>query len=188
MAARVSCWRCLALPRLAAVARRARQAGCGVHASNNLGYFGPHEQILRAHVWQGCVAGKFTLGIEANGDIKGCPSLPSAPYVGGNVRERSLRDIWEQTAELAFARDRSMDELWGFCETCYYAPEWRAGCSWTAHTLLGRRGNMPYCHHRALERKREGVRERLVKVAAAPGRPFDFGRFELVEEPWEELP
>ena len=44
---------------------------------------------------------------------------------------------------------------------------------------------MPYCHHRALELQRVGRRERLVKVQAAPGEPFDFGRFELVEEAWE---
>jgi hypothetical protein len=45
---------------------------------------------------------------------------------------------------------------------------------------------MPYCHHRAVELRREGKRERLVRVEEAPGRPFDFGRFELVEEAWPE--
>jgi radical SAM protein with 4Fe4S-binding SPASM domain len=40
-----------------------------------------------------CGAGRATLGIEANGDIKGCPSLPSSDYVGGNVRDHGLKDI-----------------------------------------------------------------------------------------------
>ena len=31
-----------------------------------------------------------------------------------------------------------------------------------------------------------GIRERIVKVEDAPGLPFDSGRFELVEEPFEE--
>ena len=122
------------------------------------------------------------LGIESNGDIKGCPSLPSAPYVGGNVRGRRLKKIWSKTAELRFSRDRDLDELWGFCKTCYYADTCRAGCSWTSHTLLGKRGNMPYCHHRATELEKQGKRERLVRVERAPGTPFDFGRFEIVEE------
>ena len=39
------------------------------------------------------------------------------------------------------------------------------------------------CHHRALELAARGLRERLVQVEAAPGRPFDMGRFELVVEP-----
>jgi radical SAM protein with 4Fe4S-binding SPASM domain len=178
-------WQLLDLvPRIAAFAKAARGKGLRVHAANNLGYFGPHEGLLRGGPWSGCVAGKWTLGIESNGDVKGCPSLPSAPYVGGNLRKRSLREIWEESAELAFARDRSLDELWGRCKTCYYAEECRGGCSWTAHTLLGKRGNLPYCFHRAETLAAEGLRERLVKAAPAPGEPFDFGRYEIVEEPY----
>lgn len=173
------------IPRLAAVARRATAAGCTVNAGNNLGYFGPYERDLRVEHWRGCAAGRHVLGIESNGDIKGCPSLPSTPYVGGNVRELDLRTIWDQAEELAFARDRDSSELWGHCADCYYAEVCRGGCSWTAHTLLGRRGNMPYCFHRADQLKQQGRRERLQRVESAPGRPFDFGRFELVEE---ELP
>lgn len=170
------------VPRLAAVAIKGKALGCRVQAANNLGYFGPYEEILRLSPWSGCAAGIHTLGIEANGDIKGCPSLPSAPYVGGNLRERPLAEIWAESAAIRFARDRGTDELWGFCKGCYYAETCRGGCSWTSHTLLGRRGNMPYCHHRADALAQQGRRERLVKVEAAPGRPFDYGRFEIVEE------
>ncbi len=171
------------VPRLAKFSEIAAKRGCKIHAANNLGYFGPFEQIIRSATWQGCVAGKYTLGIESNGDVKGCPSLPSQPYVGGNLRHKRLREIWEQTEELAFARDRDLEELWGRCKSCYYAESCRGGCSWTAHTLLGKRGNMPYCYHRADMLAQEGLRERLVRVEEAPGTPFDFGRFELIEEP-----
>lgn len=171
------------VPRLGAIATRAKTHGIRVEAANNLGYYGPHEGDLRRAAFPGCSAGRYLLGIESNGDIKGCPSLPSAPYVGGNVRHRRLKKIWSKTAELRFSRDRTLDELWGFCKGCYYAEECRGGCSWTAHTLLGRRGNMPYCHHRALELDKQGLRERLVRVEAAPGTPFDFGRFEVITEP-----
>lgn len=170
------------VPRLAAVARAGQAEGFRVEAANNLGYFGPFEKDLRRVHWQGCQAGRYVLGIESHGDVKGCPSLPSAPYVGGNLRERPLAEIWEETAELRFSRDRSLDELWGFCKTCYYAETCRGGCSWTAHTLLGRRGNMPLCFHRADTLNRQGVRERIEKVEAAHGKPFDFGRFRIVEE------
>ncbi|MGB0639820.1 MAG: radical SAM protein [Myxococcota bacterium] len=174
------------IPRLAAIAKDAETHGCTVHAANNLGYFGPHEQQLRHGHWQGCTAGKYTLGIEANGAIKGCPSLPSSPYVGGNITERPLAEIWNETAELRFSRERNVKELWGFCKGCYYAETCMGGCSWTAHTLLGQRGNMPYCHHRAIEQREAGIRETLVKVEEAPGLPFDFGRFEIVTEPWRD--
>ncbi len=171
------------VPRLAAMAKVGRERGVSVTAANNLGYFGPHETDLRGgHFFQGCVAGRYSLGIESNGDIKGCPSLPSAPYVSGNVRERSLKDLWDNTAELRFARDRTTDELWGHCKTCYYADVCRGGCSWTAHTLLGKRGNMPYCFHRADLLREKGIREVVERVEKGPGQPFDFGKFKLLEE------
>ena len=176
------------VPRLAAVARRAKAQGCTVNAANNLGYFGPYEGALRLEAWRGCAAGRYVMGIEADGSVKGCPSLPSAPYVGGNVRSRSILEIWEHAEALRFTRDRGDEELWGFCKGCYYASVCKGGCSWTAHTLLGRRGNMPYCYHRAETLRAAGRREKLVKVEDAPGQPFDFGRFELVEEPIFALP
>jgi radical SAM protein with 4Fe4S-binding SPASM domain len=178
-------------------AERARVAGLppertmNVSLGNNMGYFGPHEELLRSMPggnsshWSGCAAGRYTIGIESDGNIKACPSLPTRPYVGGNIREMPLEQIWE-TDELAFARKRTVEELWGFCRSCYYADICKAGCSWTSHTTLGKRGNMPWCYHRASTLKRMGLRERLVPVAPAPGVPYDFGRLELVLEPWVE--
>jgi radical SAM protein with 4Fe4S-binding SPASM domain len=133
-----------------------------------------------------CGAGRLTLGLEANGDVKGCPSLPSADYVGGNIRDHSLRDIWERSEPLRFTRTRTVDDLWGRCRSCYYAEACLAGCSWTTHVLFGKTGNNPFCHHRALELLAEGKRERLVRTQAPEGTPFDFGRFEIIEEPWPE--
>jgi hypothetical protein len=106
--------------------------------------------------------------------------------VGGNVREHSLREIWERSSPLRFTRDRGVDELWGYCAGCYYADVCLGGCSWTAHALFGRRGNNPFCHHRALELLREGKRERVVRAEPAGGLPFDLGRFDLVVEDWPE--
>ncbi len=179
-------------------AMEARDAGLeprkmfNILISNNLGYYGPHEVLLRSspgtfeNYWRGCQAGRFTIGIESDGKIKACPSLPTAPYVGGNVRDLSLEDIWFDTPELNFVETRTTDELWGFCNTCYYADECRAGCSFTTHCTLGKRGNNPFCYHRASKLKERGRRERLVQKELAEGIPYDFGRFELVEEDWVE--
>jgi radical SAM protein with 4Fe4S-binding SPASM domain len=160
--------------------------------NNNIGYFGPHEQVIRsrpgspeAH-FQGCMAGIFVMGIESDGTVKGCPTLPTAAYGGGNVREMTLEDLWEKSARIRFSRDRTADELWGFCKTCYYAELCRAGCSWTVHTTLGRRGNNPFCYHRVTELRSRGIRERLVHRAPAPNLPYDHGLFEIVEETWPE--
>lgn len=160
-----------------------------VVCGNNLGYFGPHEVVMRSRPggaiehWGGCKAGINVIGIESDGTIKGCPSLPTAPYAGGNVRDVSLEEIWAYADALRFARERSIDELWGFCKSCYYADICRGGCSWMAHCTLGKRGNNPFCYHRVVELAKRGVRERLVPVERAPNQPYDFGRFTIVEEP-----
>ncbi len=179
------------MPLLGRLKRVADEAKVVVWPGNNIGYFGPFESLLKGTFPRGhmasCGAGRSTLGIEANGDIKGCPSLPTADYVGGNVRDYPLLDIWEQAPALRFTRDRTVEDgLWGYCRTCYYADVCRAGCSWTSHVLFGKPGNNPFCHHRALELLREGKRERIVQTAPAEGKPFDHGRFEIVLEDWPE--
>lgn len=162
-----------------------------VTIANNVGYYGPHETLLRsapggmATHWTGCTAGVGVMGIESDGTIKACPSLPTAPYASGNVLTTPIADVWDTSPTMRFARDRTADELWGFCATCDYADVCRGGCSFTTHTTLGRRGNNPWCYHRVTTLAREGKRERLVQVEAAKGQPYDFGRFEIVEEPVE---
>jgi radical SAM protein with 4Fe4S-binding SPASM domain len=176
------------MPMLARLKERADEAGVVFWPGNNIGYFGPHEEQLRDSLPEchrgSCGAGRALLGIESNGNVKGCPSLPSDVYVGGNVREHSLLDLWERSRTLRFMRDRSVDDLWGHCKTCYYAADCLGGCSWTAHCSAGRPGNNPYCHHRALTLLQNGARERLVRRSAPPGRPFDLAAFDLVEECW----
>ena len=176
------------IPMLAELKKKADAAKVRFFPGNNIGYYGPYEAILRASFpgkhRGSCGAGRSTLGIEADGSIKGCPSLPTETYVGGNIRDAKLVDIWERASALRFTRDQQVSDLRGFCKTCYYAEECKAGCNWTTHVLFGHIGDNPYCHHRALELKERGVRETIRKVAAAPGLPFDHGLYEIVEEPW----
>ncbi len=173
-------------PLLASLSRRASALGVRLWPGNNVGYFGPYEALLRGGMPRGhmasCGAGCSTLGIEADGSIKGCPSLPTEAWTGGNIRDASLRDIWERSAPLRYIRDRTVEDLWGYCRTCYYADTCRSGCTWTGFVFFGRAGNNPYCHHRALEFDRIGKRERLIPAGVAPGAPFDYSSFELVVE------
>ena len=179
-------------PMLAQLAHLAAREGVSLLAGNNIGYYGPYERLLRGHgrehgFWRGCQAGLRALGLEADGTVKGCPSLPTAAYAGGNIRRQPLREIVEQAAELRFNLGADTSEgtahLWGFCQGCEHAVLCRGGCSWTAHVFFGRRGNNPYCHHRAQTLAARGLRERLQLRHAAPGVPFDHGQFEVLLEP-----
>ncbi len=173
-------------PRLAALKKRCDELAIVFWPGNNVGYFGPYESVLRGKYVRtaggSCGAGRATLGIEANGAIKGCPSLPTERWTGGNIRDESLATIWERSEPLRYMRDRTVDDLWGYCRSCYYAEECMSGCTWTSFVTLGKPGNNPFCHHRALEMARQGMRERVVQVKRAPGEPFDHGTFEIVVE------
>jgi radical SAM protein with 4Fe4S-binding SPASM domain len=173
-------------PLIAELKKRTLEAGMVLWPGNNIGYFGPYEALLRGTMPRGhatgCGAGRTTLGIEADGTIKGCPSLTTHEWAGGNFREHSLREVWERGGPLRYTRDRTVEDLWGFCRDCYYADTCRAGCTWTSSVLLGRPGNNPYCHHRALELDAQGKRERVERVQEAPGLPFDHGLFRVIVE------
>jgi radical SAM protein with 4Fe4S-binding SPASM domain len=178
------------VPRIAALKKRAwNEARISIQPGNNLGYFGPEEAVIRSprpginDHWQGCQAGQQLMGIESDGAVKGCPSLQTQPYVGGNLLDKPIQEIWDTAPQLAFARNRTVEkDLWGFCRTCPFAQTCMGGCSFTAHSLFGRPGNNPLCHYRARTLAERGKRERLVLKTAAPGSPFDSGLFEILEE------
>ncbi len=167
---------------------RCRELGVTIWPGNNLGYFGPFEYKLRRHQrgeghFSGCNAGVTVMGIESNGAIKSCPSVGGPTNIGGMVRDDSLHSLWQSAPEVTYVRQRTLDDLWGYCRECYYGPTCMGGCTAASEPLLGRPGNNPFCHHRALEMDRMGMRERVELVRAAPGLPFDNGLFRVIREP-----
>ncbi|MBV9194832.1 MAG: GDL motif peptide-associated radical SAM/SPASM maturase [Solirubrobacterales bacterium] len=175
------------MPLLARLYHAGAARGLLMVVGNNIGYFGPYEHVWRGFGdervhWTGCGAGQTVLALEADGTVKGCPSLATVGFAGGNVRDLTLEEIWRTSEAIHFGRVRSVDDLWGFCRTCYYADVCRGGCTWTAHSLLGAPGNNPYCHYRALELRKSGLRERVAKIRDAAKAPFAVGAFELVTE------
>ena len=79
----------------------------------------------------GCGAGRIYAAIQPNGDVAPCVFLPVKV---GSLREKSFREIWEESPLLRKLRDR--DNLRGFCKRCPY----RAicgGCRARAYAYLG---------------------------------------------------
>lgn len=130
---------------------------------DNIGYYGEHEAVLRDRskvvpFWVGCRAGCHVLGIESNGNIKGCLSLPSERngedrFVEGNIRQRPLTEIWKDPDSFAYNRKFEVDRLDGFCRTCEYAEICRGGCGWTSFAHVGEMGGNPYCYYRQLKER-----------------------------------
>ncbi|CAM2010597.1 radical SAM/SPASM domain-containing protein [Acanthopleuribacter pedis] len=183
-------------PMLAWLSKTGHAEGLQIQPGNNIGYFGPYERAMRGVrfkdnqnvFYTGCNAGLQVIGIEADGSIKGCPSLPTNAYTGGNIREKKLEDIFYNAEELKFNENagtpEGTDHLWGGCKGCEFAELCRGGCNWTAHVFFGKRGNNPYCHHRALKQVANGQRERFSLKTGAAGLPFDHGIFDMVTEPF----
>ena len=143
---------------LIAEMRRDRAARPYVLAADNIGYFGRHEAEIRVEAsgipfWIGCRAGCQVIGIESNGNVKGCLSLPSSrhgddQFVEGNLRGKTLAEIWGREGAFAYNREFSEDRLGGFCAVCRYRDICRGGCSWTAFSRSGDRHDNPFCFYR----------------------------------------
>lgn len=119
------------IPTLGRLAESLRARGRSLWAADNVGYYGPWETALRSGTyWQGCTAGGWTLGIQSDGLVKGCASLPGDTYGDMNVRDRPLAEIVANSAALARTRDRT--KRWGRCAPCYHGDICRGGCTWTA--------------------------------------------------------
>ncbi|WP_050043725.1 radical SAM protein [Bradyrhizobium sp. LTSPM299] len=168
--------------KLAELYHRGRDVGLRLLPGNSIGYFGRHEAYWRSLTddvthWGGCTAGETTLGLEADGTIKSCPSLPKSHFAGGETRTSTIEEALKALESRNVRRDGNRGR--SFCGSCYYWNVCRGGCTWVSHVLEGRRGDNPYCYYRATTLARRGLRERIVKVADAPDEPFAVGRFEV---------
>lgn len=88
-------------------------------------------------LWDGCNAGIRSFGILHNGDILGCTSIRSKEFIEGNIRERKLREIWEDDKTFLWRRQLTKDKLSGSCKTCVYGSKCLGGCPNTRLTMKG---------------------------------------------------
>ncbi|MBV9674772.1 MAG: radical SAM protein, partial [Acidobacteriaceae bacterium] len=70
------------MPLLAKLYSQGLERGLLMVVGNNIGYYGPYEHLWRGFGderihWAGCSAGHTVLALEADGTVKGCPSLPT---------------------------------------------------------------------------------------------------------------
>ena len=138
-------------PRLTALIQSG--ASPRLRITDTIGYFDRCEPVLRrsssgkSGFYTGCYAGMLTVGIESNGDVKGCSSMP-AEFIAGNVRETPFNEIWADEYRFAYNTHWDDAKLTGFCATCSYRRLCRAGCTTLAWSLTGTIYENPYCLHR----------------------------------------
>ena len=125
-----------------------------VGIADNIGYFSPGEGSLRGNrsgeaVFRGCKAGLSSVGIDSVGNVRGCESMYDERFNEGNLRERTLREIWEDPKAFAYNRDFTPELLTGFCSECEQGPYCAGGCrSYNYFAGSGRLYESPYCYRK----------------------------------------
>jgi radical SAM protein with 4Fe4S-binding SPASM domain len=117
-----------------------------IAGADDLGYFSEKHPFctINYNCWDGCKAGRSNLGIQSNGNIKGCDSLPDE-YIESNVRERSLYDIWTDPKSFAYTRNFDKNQLKGCCAKCQHGAVCKGGCVDIAHSISGHAFENSYC-------------------------------------------
>lgn len=113
--------------------------------------FGFHSNIildLNAHRrWNGCYAGITVLGIQSNGNIKGCLALPDV-FIEGNIRNRNVKKIWNDPNAFEYNRKFKEKELGDKCVGCKYNKTCKGGCTTRSISMNDSLHNDPHCYHR----------------------------------------
>jgi MoaA/NifB/PqqE/SkfB family radical SAM enzyme len=145
------------IERIARFIIRKKKAGgpVNVFCADGIGYGTELDEPMRGAPWKGCQAGLWGIGIEANGNVKGCLSLyPEAhennPFVEGNLLSESLREIWEKPGAFAYNRQFDYRRVKGYCRHCPHV-ECRCGCTAVSYFATGTTYENPYCMLRARE-------------------------------------
>ena len=147
-------------------------------AANPLGYFGPYERLIRSgphninSFYKGCPAAKGVIGIEANGTIKGCPSLPTNPFSLGKSHEAGFQNL-KKVHQLSDSPYQN--QLNGFCSDCPFSKNCWSGCGWSSTTTMGKKGDNPYCMFRSIVNFGRNKYEQLEQENQGNLGPFDYG-------------
>lgn len=104
--------------------------------------------------WNGCYAGKSVLGIQSNGNVKGCLAM-SDDFIEGNIRQRNIKDIWKDPNSFAYNRKFKIEDLGENCKGCKFGESCKGGCSTMSSTLTGKMHNDPLCFYRFEKRNQE---------------------------------
>ncbi len=121
-----------------------------VLAADSIGYFDDNEAYIRGFdsplcCWDGCKAGIVSVFIDSVGNVKGCGALYSDDFVEGNVRDRSLTDIWNDPTSFSYNRRFTTDLLGGRCRTCDVADVCRGGCRSSNYFATGSLYTSAFC-------------------------------------------
>jgi radical SAM protein with 4Fe4S-binding SPASM domain len=130
-----------------------------VQAADNIGYMSRHEPGLRSgrapveRCWTGCSAGIQVVGITSDGTVRGCLSLPAGAADEGNVRTRSLAEIWSDPQAFSYNRAFTPAALGPGCCDCAFGIICRGGCQSLCFATTGKFHHNAHCIWAATQKR-----------------------------------
>lgn len=105
-----------------------------IGAADNIGYYYDDSEVyIRGKMnplcyWEGCQAGINSLFIDSVGNVKGCGALYDEKFIEGNVKQNSLAEIWNNSANFSYNRIFKPGLLSGKCKGCDVGSVCKGGC------------------------------------------------------------
>ena len=129
-----------------------------VGAADNIGYYTEKEGSLRGNtsgkaVFLGCGAGLDNIGIDSEGNVRGCEAMYDESFIEGNLRNRSLYDIWNDPGAFSYNRQFTPEKLSGKCKDCEYGCKCAGGCRSYNYFATGKLYESPYCARQSREKE-----------------------------------
>jgi len=110
--------------------------------------FGYNSKILPGcKTWEGCAAGISSIGITSDGNIVGCLSMGNNKFIEGNIRDKSLKEIWNDENNFIYNRKFTKNKLGSNCKECKFGVKCRGGCNAMSYTTTNKFNNDPYCFY-----------------------------------------
>jgi radical SAM protein with 4Fe4S-binding SPASM domain len=86
--------------------------------------FGPLPPDYYTHP---CVSGVKTFYLNSTGDVYPCTTLLDNEFLVGNVRKKSLEEIWVDS-KMTFVSNFPYEKIKGYCVRCEFFPQCHGGC------------------------------------------------------------
>lgn len=150
---------------------RQRGGKVRVSGSHDLGYF-LDDRDLNDFAFDGCPAGVRNVGVQSDGKVKGCLSLGER-FVVGDVRQRPLRELWNDETVMAPYRSFSVAALGPACAECVWGSRCKGGCLAYSTATTGIAHNHPHClwHRASRERRATTVGKTSRPLASSSASP-----------------
>ena len=121
--------------------------------ADNIGYFTETEGSLRGiqdgkTCYTGCRAGLSAVGIDSAGNVRGCESMYDERFNEGNLRQKTLREIWEDPDAFSYNRKFVPSLLKGKCASCSEGYRCAGGCRSYNYFVNGELYENPGCVRR----------------------------------------